>query len=452
MAIKDKLSSRIKGEASVKLSYWSLLIASSSLLGLLWLSGAKDTNDAMNDGRRLLIKLDTGTIEGKQISLETPEPVADAPAATQPATATSPAAVELPDKATEPAAATKPATQDVAPAAAAATTTTTASTEPTTKETPDKADSDKSNSDKTGPENVTPDKTASDKPAEPLESPSATLDTSSIKPSAVPPAEIKSVLIEKTDVGNLPTVGPKGLKPWSYYAKRYVHKGHLPTIAIVITGLGQNHNATESAIRLPENVSLSFSPYAKESVSWAQAARIAGHEILVDLPLEPSNFPATDPGPYGLLVGKGLEENSNRLKWLMSRLEGYVGFMTPFNEAFTSEDAAFKDILDQLSTRGLMIAMPHDPAKNDTKKIMDNSKTAYTIADAVVDEELSVSSIQARLMSLEKTASKRGFAIGVAQAYPLTIQQLALWSADLEKNGYTLVPLTFITKIKFPAT
>ncbi len=438
MAIKDKLSSRIKGEASVKLSYWSLLIASSLLLGLLWLSGAKDTNDAMTDGRRLLIKLDTGTIEGKQISLETPEPVADAPAATQPATATSPAAVELPAKATEPAAATKPATQDTAPAAA--TTTTTAGTEPAAKETP------------ASPENVTPDKTASDKQAESHESPSATLDTSSIKPSAVPPAEIKSVLVEKTDVGNLPTVGPKGLKPWSYYAKRYVHKGHLPTIAIVITGLGQNHNATESAIRLPENVSLSFSPYAKESVSWAQAARIAGHEILVDLPLEPSNFPATDPGPYGLLVGKGLEENSNRLKWLMSRLEGYVGFMTPFNEAFTSEDAAFKDILDQLSTRGLMIAMPHDPAKNDTKKIMDTSKAAYTIADVVVDEELSVSSIQARLMSLEKTASKRGFAIGVAQAYPLTIQQLALWSADLEKNGYTLVPLTFITKIKFPAT
>lgn len=414
MAIKDKLGSYITRTIVWRLALWSLSLTSLVLLVFLWLSGTHDTEEAMSDGRRLLIQLENGAIEGKQISLETLKPETAAPVA-------APEAAAEPDK--EP---------QATPAATAAST-------------PATTQSNAAATDSASAKAVESPSAAASSPAVP------SLAEAAIKPASVPPAEVKDVLIEKTDIGNLPIIGPKNLKPWVYYSKRYVHKGHLPTIAIVITGLGQNKVATEAAIKLPENISLGFSPYAKDATSWAHAARIAGHEILVDLPLEPSNFPASDPGPYGLLVGKGLEENNKRLKWLMSRLEGYVGFITPLNESYSSDDASFKDLLDQLATRGLMLSMPHDPAKNDTRKILDTSKAAYSIADSIVDEELSASSIQARLLSLEKTASKRGFAVGIAQPFPLTMQQLALWAADLEKKGFMLVPMTFITKIKFSA-
>jgi polysaccharide deacetylase 2 family uncharacterized protein YibQ len=411
MAIKDTFNGYLTRGVLFRVGLWSLSLISVLLLVLLWLSGASDTKEAVADGRRLLIQLENGAIEGKQISLETLEPAkttsVDTPEATAVSTVAKPAT-------TPSEAASKPAEQPAAH-----------STEPAAK----------------------PEAKASEAAASLV----AQTDMG-IKPSSVPPAVVKDELIEKTDAGNLPVIGPKGLKPWSYYAKRYAHKGNLPTIAIIITGLGQNRTATEAAIKLPENMSLSFSPYAKEAVNWANAARIAGHEIFVDLPLEPSNFPASDPGPYGLLVGKGLEENNTRLKWLMSRLEGYVGFVTPLNESFSNNDAVFKELLDQLTARGLMIAMPHEPARNDTRKIIDISKTPYSIADILVDEELSAAAIQARLQLLEKTASKRGFAIGVAQAYPISMQQLGEWSNNLEKKGFTLVPLSFITKIKFPAS
>ena len=402
-----------------RLIFWSLSFVCVGLLVMLWLSGAKDTKDAMNDGRRLLISLEDGTIEGKQVSLDDaeskppevkPDSKPESLAASQLAVAT--ATAESP--ATTPASvATEPATKE--PQAAA--------TSPAAKDVP-----------------------AAGNPSPPLAT--TPMEISGIKPSNSPPAAVKDALLEKSDNGNLPIVSDKGEKPLFYYAKPYVHKGNLPTIAIIVSGLGQNKIATEAAIRLPENFSLSFSPYAKDITNWSQAARVAGHEILLDLPLQPTNFPAADPGPYGLLVEKGIEENTKRLSWIMSRMQGYVGFITPLSEAFSSDDDAFKDVLKQLSARGLMLAMPHEPAKSDTATLLDASKTVYAIADTVIDEELSANSIQAKLLSLEKTASKRGFAIGTAQAYPLTMQQLSQWSADLEKKGFTLVPLTFIAKIK----
>ena len=412
-----------------RLAFWSLLLICCMLGVLLWLSGAHDTKEALSDGRRLLITLENSAIEGKQISLE---PEAETPAATEPASAATEPAAKSPVKseATSPASASENASPESKKSSAIP------APEPT-KETQAATEAAVSS-------------TSSKAEQAPLSPPTLAALTN-IKPSLTPPAAASAILLEKADGGNLPIIGPSNQKPWQYYAKPYVHKGHLPMIAIIVTGLGQNKVVTEGALRLPENVSLSFSPYGHEVTNWAQAARTSGHEILVDLPLEPSNFPATDPGPYGLLVGKGPAENDKRLKWLMSRLEGYSGFMSPLNEVFSANDAAFKEMLGQIDTRGLMIGIPHEPAKDESKKILESSKIPYAIADNVIDEELSASAIQARLLALQEIAGKRGFAVGIAQAYPLTIQQLSQWSKDLEKNGYTLVPVTFITKIKFPA-
>ncbi len=426
MALKDRVSSGLVRTLFLRLGLWVILGICAVLLGLVWYSGSRDTKQAMLDGRRLLVSLETGAIEGKQIALETP-----------PVAATSPATSE---------AATTPATPEVTVPASPETTAPAA----TTPASPEASATPLATADATAPETVA--NTESPATSALDQAISTPVDTGYIKPAQIPIAEVKDVLLEKTANGNIPTVGPKGLKPWHYYSKPYAHKGHLPTIAIIITGLGQNKAVTENAIRLPENFSLSFSPYARDLTTWAHAARISGHEVMLDLPLEPSNFPASDPGPYGLLVGKGMEENNKRLDWLMGRMEGYVGFVSPLNEAFSDDNESFKNLLEQFNKRGLLLAMSHEPPKNDTKKLLDASKSAYAIADIVVDEELSVTGIQARLEALQKTASKRGFAIGMAQGYPLTMQQLALWSANAEKNGFVLAPVTFITNIRFPAT
>ena len=66
-------------------------------------------------------------------------------------------------------------------------------------------------------------------------------------------------------------------------------------VAVVVTGLGLADRLTERALALPGAVGLSFSPYAG-AAAWQSRARAAGHEVLLDLPLQPEAFPSTMPG------------------------------------------------------------------------------------------------------------------------------------------------------------
>ena len=44
--------------------------------------------------------------------------------------------------------------------------------------------------------------------------------------------------------------------------------------------------------------------------------------------MEPFEYPDNDPGPQTLLTSLTAEQNTDRLHWLMSRFQGYVGLIS----------------------------------------------------------------------------------------------------------------------------
>jgi polysaccharide deacetylase 2 family uncharacterized protein YibQ len=404
MALKDKIKmpAVLAGLLS-KLPKWSRVVYWRIALGglvlfclilaaIVFISGPRQTYHAFQDGRRLMIRLDNGDIQGKMASTDSPT--------------STPVAENSPAKEAAPSFLNNAANLPPAP--------------PVEEEL--KLPAPLAKPDTGSPATVTP---------------------------STPLAAINNALAEKTPNGSIPAIGKDGTKPWQYYAKSYTRKGSLPMIAVVITDLGQSKSISESADKLPENFSLSFSPYAKDVGDLVKNARMSGHEVLLDLPLQPSNYPASDPGPYGLLVGKPAEENAARLQWLMERAQGYAGFVTPQNEIFSSDPEYFKTLLKSLSDRGLTLIVGHEPPKKETKQLLETQRVATVTADTLIDEELSPTAIQARLVSLEQIAKARGYAVGAATAFPLTIQQLKDWSAKMQEHGFVLVPVTFIVHLRF---
>lgn len=73
-------------------------------------------------------------------------------------------------------------------------------------------------------------------------------------------------LVEASAVGPLPITGTDGRQPWRFYARPFKGTKGRPRIAIVVSDLGLNGMATETAIRsLPGAVSLAFVPYGRGS-------------------------------------------------------------------------------------------------------------------------------------------------------------------------------------------
>lgn len=438
---------RFKGKAALskalawQAAMWVALFAAVSMMTLLWLSGFTDTKEAIDSGRRLVAMVETGEIVGKLNSaapapvdalnpeeqkLEDAKPEAAAPELPTPETpAAEPAPAEAPKIEAPPNPDAAPAVPEAAPEPKAE-----APVEPPTAE------------DKIVPGEELPIAHAPEDVDVPEES-------VTIVPSAHPLPDVKDTLVEKKEQGLLPAIAADGTKSWQYYAKPFERKGKEPMIAVIIAGLGQAKGVTEKALVLPENFTLSFSPYGKDVEKWAQTARLTAHEKLVDLPMEASNYPAADPGPYGLILAKGLQENETRLQWLMSRFTGHIGFLTPQDEVYTANDEALKVMLQSLANRGLMLVVGHEPARTETKEMLETTSTPNVIADMLVDEELLDTSIDTRLNALEQLAVKRGYAVGIVQATPLSLERLKQWVGTLEGKGIVLVPVSAVAKLRF---
>ena len=257
---------------------------------------------------------------------------------------------------------------------------------------------------------------------------------------ALPQAPIAG-LTEPGPGGPLPVIGPDGTRPSRAYARAFHGDPSAPTIAIVIGGMGLNRAVTEAAIdELPADVALSFAPYARDLQVWIDRARAAGHEVLIEAPMEPFDYPNNDPGPHTLLADGSVEENGRRLAWVLSRTTGYFGVTNYLGARFSSSQDAMRQVFTTLEQRG--VAFLHDGAgrRSSIEAAADATNIEYAIADRILDEELSPEAIDDRLLALEALAIQNGASLGTGFAYPATVEQVRDWAANLDLRGYQLAP------------
>src|SRR5690606_29233738 len=99
--------------------------------------------------------------------------------------------------------------------------------------------------------------------------------------------------------------GQDGTRPMDAYARPSSAMAATGTsrIAIIVGGLGVSTTGTANALaKLPPDVTLAFAPYGDDLGRAAANARQTGHEILLQIPLEPFDYPNNDPGPHTLRV------------------------------------------------------------------------------------------------------------------------------------------------------
>jgi polysaccharide deacetylase 2 family uncharacterized protein YibQ len=254
-------------------------------------------------------------------------------------------------------------------------------------------------------------------------------------------------LLEPSRHGVIPRVANDGKRPLDRYARVDVaiDKARGPRIAIVVTGLGIGASATNNAIaKLPANVTLAFAPYGADMPRWAGRARAKGHEILLQIPMEPADYPDSDPGPQTLVSALPAEQNLDRLHWLLSRLQGYVGVVNAMGARFTANEAALSPVLRDIARRGLLYLDDGTSAKSVAAQIATGIQAPFVKADFVLDADPSWNEIDAALAKLEAIAAERGIAVGIISPLPVSIERIVRWAKAAETRGIRLVPLSTV--------
>ncbi len=247
-----------------------------------------------------------------------------------------------------------------------------------------------------------------------------------------------AALLRSSALGKTPRIAPDGRKAVSYYNRPFQGGRSKPRVAIIVGGLGLNAAVTERAIDdLPADVSLSFAPYAKNLDFWTRKARQAGHEVLIELPMEGYGANTEALGAAALLSSRSAEENLQRLDWLMARFGAYFAATNYLGAKFSADEAAIAPILQKLKDSGVGYIDDTGAASRVASGLP--IATVSRMIPAAADAS-DLRAVVRELAALEKIAERDGFALGKTYAYAATIDEIVAWSRTLEEKGIVTAP------------
>lgn len=246
-------------------------------------------------------------------------------------------------------------------------------------------------------------------------------------------------LVEASKYGDLPVVGSDGTRPMDVYARPASDSGAV-RIAIVVGGLGLSQTGTLNAIdRLPADVTLAFAATGNSLQRWMQAARQAGHEILLQVPMEPFGYPGIDPGPHTLTVSGGKAGDLSDLHYAMGRITNYTGIMNYMGGRFMSDTDSITPVLRDVGKRGLLFLDDGSSPQSLAGKLATPLGVPYGKATLQLDGDVSEAAITTKLDDLEQVARGQGSAIGVASAFDVSVQAIAEWIDKAKSRGIVIV-------------
>ncbi|MEI9990229.1 MAG: divergent polysaccharide deacetylase family protein [Rhizomicrobium sp.] len=292
-------------------------------------------------------------------------------------------------------------------------------------------------------------------PATPRPAPATASGETAVPPAIVPPTVTQPVyagralvadpaLIESTANGPLPRIAVDGTAPMRAYAAPAADNGK-PRIAIVISGLGMSAKQTAAALAsLPPQVTLAFAPYASDVQRWVAEARREGHEVLLEVPMEPFDFPDSDPGSHTLRSGAAEDANTERLVWALTRFTGYAGVTNLLGGRFLSDPDSLEPMMTYLARRGLLFYDNGAASHSSAPDVAARAGTSFAQATATIDKIQTAMEIDRELSELETAARAQGSASGAGFLYPVTIERVAQWAQGLPARGFVLVPASAI--------
>ncbi|MEL6259160.1 MAG: divergent polysaccharide deacetylase family protein, partial [Pseudomonadota bacterium] len=236
--------------------------------------------------------------------------------------------------------------------------------------------------------------------------------------------------------GGLPQISQDGRRPVDAYARPFSNPAGKPVVSVIVGGLGINYRRSLAVIdQLPPEVTLSFTPDARGLNRLVSRARAAGHEVLIEAPMEPYEAGRAKPYSHRMNADATSDQNIARLNHILSTTTGYFGVVNHQGARFAATDGAFGPVAAALRDRGLAFVDDGTIARTPLAKTAAAEGAPVTAADIVIDAEADADSISANLLALETKALANGEALGAAFAFPLTVDLLSDWADGLEAKG-----------------
>lgn len=258
---------------------------------------------------------------------------------------------------------------------------------------------------------------------------------------------LTDLIEEKAPYGALPIIRPSdGLRPFDAYRKTFPSNNlSKPLIVLVMLDYGLSEQASKSVLDVfPENINFVLSNSAQKKTEWIQKAYDHGHEVWLDLAVEPENYPLNDRGTHTLLTSSSVEKNQDSLFHQLGSGAGYAGVFVSEKTPYFSSGADADFVANSVFERGLGLAINTQNIDRVVrtsaiaKKAPFYTGSMFTLTTSKQTDTL--------FRTIENDARKNGFSIVLFYPFPTSQKFVLNWIGVLKASGFALAPLSVIAE------
>lgn len=251
-----------------------------------------------------------------------------------------------------------------------------------------------------------------------------------------------------------PLAPPPAVKPElparDRFAGTFDRDDPRPRLALVITGLGLSRAATLRAIdETSPVVTLAFSPYADDLPALVERARARGHEVLIAVPMQPTDVKGRDAGPLALTVSLSDAVLRERFDAMAGRIPGAVGIVGDLGDRFTRDAAAMRPLLDAVAAKGMIYLDNRlegaEPAAAGSEAVA-HAGLARAAVTFWLDRAPVAEAIDRELAAAAEAARRNGAAVAIAEPYPLTLARIAAWMKGFDRKRLAAAPISAVAR------
>lgn len=231
------------------------------------------------------------------------------------------------------------------------------------------------------------------------------------------------------------------------FPERRAPDGHitreLPKVAIIIDDMGYNRELADTFLELDAVITYSVlpnSPHKKETIG---KIREKGMEIMLHLPMEPSEYPTVNPGPETLLSSMPPDELRRQLAANLAGMPFIKGVNNHMGSRITAIPNQMYLILSVLKQERLFFVDSFTTPRSVCRSAARSLGVPFARRDVFLDHVLDPVSVANQLRRLVEIAEAYGEAVGIGHPYPLTCEILRNALPEFKKR-VRLVPASDI--------
>lgn len=213
-------------------------------------------------------------------------------------------------------------------------------------------------------------------------------------------------------------------------------------IALVIDDLGRSVADLDTIGKLGIPVSYAVLPFEEETPQVVAALRGRGSEILLHLPMEPSN--GEDPGPGALRLGMTPEQLKQNTVAALKAVPGAAGVNNHMGSGLSADEGSMKTILGLLAGRGLFFLDSRTSAQSVAYRTAIRLGVPAAERQVFLDSDVTPESIREQFHRLLGLARTRGAAVAIGHPHPETLAVLADEVPKARELGYEFIPVSYL--------